>query len=203
MSVDVKASGGSDSSSGGTSETKDTENPSAGNSVSYESHQKLLKEKKSLAERLAAFEAEAKKREESELTAKQEYKKLYESQKSQTDEWKGKYENLDGTVAESVKLRAFLDKAPGKIEKQYWGLIDLSNIPMDPETREPDEAAVEKAVKDFEKKYARVIEKSNGATLPDDAAMGTGGKLVGFKAELKAAKTQAELDAVMKKYGKV
>lgn len=172
MTTDLKRPGGTDGDPGGEPENKPDNKNESKDTVSYETHQKLLKEKKALADRVAAIEAETKTREETELAEKQEFKKLYESAKTEADDWKGKYSSLNEGVNDTVKRHAFMKKISGEISEDYWGLIDLSQIAMDPETRKIDDASVARYVKEFEKKHSKLIDRPTKGKLPNDAPMG-------------------------------
>lgn len=180
MPVDLKnGTGGSDAASGGSGDNKDTDTvgqkPST---VTREAYENVLTEKKKLKERLDALDADSKKRQESELVEKQEFKKLHEASKAEAEEWKNKFSTLDKDVKEGRKLNAFLQKVPGKVSSEYWSLIDLEKVAMDPETGVVDESSLVKAVKAFEEKHSRLIDKPNSAKLPNDAAKsGATGKL--------------------------
>lgn len=177
MTTDPKDSGGVNDSSGGADENKPNNQTEAKDRVSYETYQKVLKEAKAAKDRLAALEGDAKKREEADLAEKQEFKKLYESAKAEAEEWKGKYSTLDTSVTDTRKLHAFMKKVGGEISEDYWGLIDLSQIAMDPDSGKIDDSSVARYAKDFEKKHSRLIERPQGSKLPNDAPKGGSTKL--------------------------
>jgi hypothetical protein len=172
MSTDPKSPGGTDDSSGGAGENKSNNSTESKDQVSYETYQKVLKEAKTAKDRLATLEAEAKKREEADLAAKQEFKTLYESAKAEADDLKAKYETLDSGVNNTIKRHAFMKKIGGEISEDYWGLIDLSKIAMDPESRKVDDASVARYVKEFEAKHSRLIERPGTGKLPNEAPRG-------------------------------
>lgn len=200
MSTNPKAPGGSNEGSGGTNEqetqTTESEKPST---VSRDAYEKAVTEAKKAKERAQALEAEAKKREEAELEKNQEFKKLAESYKKESDEWKGKFEGLNTNILESRKLHALQGKLSGKLPQEYWSLVDLEQIVHDPDTGKVDEASVARYAKEFEKKHSRLIDKQSAGRLPHEAAGGAS-KDIGFEAEIKAAKTQKEYEAVMRRH---
>ncbi len=182
MSTANLVPGGDNPASGGAPDPKpdnvtDDAPPPKADAVSYETHRKLLAEKKKLQDERDALLAKTKERETDELKAKEDYKRLYEAEKAEKDEWKGKYSGLDSQLSESIKLRAVLDKIGGDVESQYWALMDLEAVAMDPETRQPNEASVLKAAQEFEKKHPRLVVARNQDKLPDGAPKGGSGKL--------------------------
>jgi hypothetical protein len=173
FSPEGDGSGGTNTSSGGAGDNPNDNSGDSGQkpqTVSYETHQKLLREKKVVAERAAAAEARLQKMADDELKAKEEYKTLYERTKSEFD-------LLNSTLNESVKLRSFMDLIPGQVPKKYWDLIDLSDVPMDPETRQPDSEILNKKAKEFTVAFPEVIQKPNTVKLSNEAARGASTRL--------------------------
>jgi hypothetical protein len=76
-----------------------------------------------------------------------------------------------------IKMSHFLDAIDGNIPREYWPLIDVEKIVVDPATNMPDPMSVQSVAKDFSTKYHRVIEKKNGPKVPSDAPNGSGGGL--------------------------
>jgi small-conductance mechanosensitive channel len=204
MPNDQKGAGGAADNlgEGNQNDGQDNQNKEKPSTVTRDAYEKAVSEAKKAKERLAQLESDAKKRTEEELKAKEDYKKLWESTKAEADDWKTKYSGLNSSVQESRKLNAVLGKLPGKVASEYWGLVELDKIAADPETGRVDDASVARYVKEFEQKHARLIDKPQGGKLPGDAAKGAG-KELGFEAELRATKTQRELEAVMRKHGKM
>lgn len=176
MSIDPNASGGSDQNPGGKpgGESDDSKNDKS--HVSYESHQKLLDEKKAIAKRLAELEKRDKDRETEELKKKEDFKKLLEIRDQENADLKAKLTGLETGIASSRKLRSLLGEINGEVEEQYWQLIDLDQIPLDADGK-PDAASVKKAARDFEKRYSAVIKKKDDGKMPNDPANPPPGKL--------------------------
>lgn len=194
MSEDKTGSGGAITAASGSSEIVEKDEV-----VSYETHRKLLGEKKKrdeenalLKKQLEESQAKEKARMESELKEKEDYKKLLELREAEKKELETKYTQLDSSLKDSAKLSAFLDKLGGSVEKQYWGLVNLDEILIDPNTGSIDEASVKQAASKFEQTYPLVIKKAgSSAKLPNDAAKGGNGKLT--YSEWKALKTSKEM----------
>lgn len=147
--------------------------------VSYETHARLLDEKKKLAFKLKEIEDAKKIQFEKELKDKEDYKKIIELRDKEVVEYKTKYETLEARLTNGSKLSAVLDQIDGKVEKIYYGLIDLDSIALDPSTGMPDEKSVRDVAKQFSKTHSKVILKDGAASkMPHDAARGgSGGKL--------------------------
>jgi hypothetical protein len=208
MSKNPAAPGGSDPIPGGDPENKPNSqdpNPAdpgegAPRQVSYDSYKKAVDEAKAAKKRLDDFERKEKDREEASLKEQGNFKKLLEQREAELKDTQKKLTDLDSKISNSRKLNSVLGAIGSEIPKQYWGLIDLEQIAVDPDSGLPDESSIKKAAEEFRKQFPEVIKTTKGK-LPNDAPGGAGS--LGFAAEIKAAKTQKEFDAVMAKYGKV
>lgn len=206
MNIAAPVSSGNNSNPSGTSESDNPTINDSGSStegkkdsVSYDSYQKLLGEKKKASERLAALEADQKRREEADLVAKEDYKKLLEARDKELSEVKSILTKKEELQTSALKTRAILDGVNGTVDREYYDLLPVSEVVIDPETGLPDAASVRNAVKIVETKFAKII-NPKAAKLPhSDAASGSSQN---FESEIRAAKSQKDYDAVMKKYGK-
>lgn len=197
MSTDhTNASGVTDSSSGTIPE------PDKKDTVAYETYRKLLGEKKKRDEeleqaksKLSELEKAEKERHEAELKAKEDYKALLALKDKEAKDLKSELGNIKGTLEQGAKLRAFMDKVNGVVDEQYWKLIEVDEIKIDPNTGMPDPLSVEAVAKKFEQEYSMVLKtKEAPKTLPNDAAKGAGSAKISYKewAALKSSKEQKE-----------
>lgn len=172
MSQDNSSSSGANGSASGSDEI----NPNESKQVSYDSHRKLLGEKKKLQEefltvksQLDELMSERKQREEAELTKKGEYQKLLAAREDELRKEREEKENLKATLHNGLKLDQFLRTLNGKVDEAFFGLINLDEIAIDPETGRPDPASVQTAARNFEKTYGKVIERPSGVKMPNEA----------------------------------
>lgn len=172
------SAGGHDSTSGNDG---DNNKKPDGDWVSYDTHRKLLSEKKKagdriadLEKRLADIDAKAKEDEEKALQDKEEWKKLHDLKVKELIDAQGKLKSWETRETESRKLSAFLDHLPGAISKDYWGLIPTEKIVINPDTGEIDQTSVTELVADFAKKHTRLIDKPGSGTdgLPKNSPKG-------------------------------
>jgi len=141
-------------------------------SVSYESYQKVLDEAKKAKAKAAEYERAQKAREEEELKKQGEYQKLLAQREEELAKERKDRQELQDKITDSRKINAFLGAVTGEVPKQYWSLIDLDQIAVDPETGMPDEASVKKAAAEFEKQYVDVVKKPTKGKLPNEAPRG-------------------------------
>lgn len=178
---------GTDQTSGGSS----SENKDAGQGndpVSYETHRRILSQRKKDQEKIKEFEerfAEIdrvnKTAEEQKLAEQGEFKKIVELRDKKIDELSNKLQsvveektNVEKTVKDTHKLQAFYEKLPGKIaKKEYLSFVDLEKIAYDPETGVIDNQSVDLVVNDFMENHSKLIEAPKGHKLPNGYPSGT------------------------------
>ena len=153
-------------------ETIQDKEPKKEDTVSYESYHKLLGEKKKRDAELAEYRKKEKDAEELKLKQSEEWKKLLELREQELQKERDEKTALKTTLEAGSKLQAFLKCIDGQVDQQYWGLVDLDNIVLNPETGLPDETSVKNAALDFQNKFALVIKKQNGISMPNQSPKG-------------------------------
>lgn len=175
MSEQAKpSSGGNDGSGSAAVADQDQQNQT----VAYETHKKLLAEKKKrdedlnrIQEQLKEMQAKERERQESELKAKEEWKKLVEIREKELADLKKQVEQKDSLIVTSIKRGAVKSAINGLVPDKYIGLIDVSKVVINPETGEPDPASVQEVARTFEQEHKLLILSKDGKTgLPNDAA---------------------------------
>jgi hypothetical protein len=173
VTTDDTTSGGGDGGSGGTGGN--------GDSVSYETHRKLLAEKKAAAAKLAEYEAKvaeherlAKERETAELEKQRDYEKLKANLQDELRKRDESLAQLEAERATAKKLDAFFKALDGNLDRRYWSLIDIDQIVVDPATKAIDEMSVTKYLEGFRKEYPEIIAKPGRSTMPNEKANGAG-----------------------------
>lgn len=162
--------------------------------VSYDTHRKLLAEKKRVAEELsrtrAQLDALNREKEEAErrkLEEQGEWKKLHESEKKRAEELAAKLSERDEKDRNILKLGALLDKLPGKVEKPYMPLIydHLERVAIDPETGAVDEQSAAAIAREIEQNYPKIITRTRGGIPMPSEAPKTGSQSLGYDEWLK------------------
>jgi len=182
MSEPVTVPGGSEQQASGVAENleipkKDT--------VAYETHLKLLKEKKKLQDDLEKYQSEARQREEADLRAKEDFKKIAELRETEAKELREKLSVVETRERNMAKLDAFLTTLDGSVDKRFWGHIPLDKIIVDPVSGEPDPMSVAKEVEWFRKEYFDIIKKPGQATVPASAPQGSASADISYDEWLK------------------
>jgi hypothetical protein len=82
-----------------------------------------------------------------------------------------------------------LNKIEGVIDQKYYGLIDLDEVMVNPESGEIDEMSVIKAAQSFKTQYPEVVRKSGFSGMMGDGRTNTGtsteGSTIGYDAWFK------------------
>lgn len=176
-----EGSGGAIPNPSGDSGTAGAEGSKPGDKVDYETHRKLLGEKKALAAKQASLEAELEKhrqiereRQEKELEAAKDYEKIKAQYQEQLEAERKKNAQLESERVTALKLDAFFGALDGQLDRRYWGLIDTDAIVIDPTTRVPDHMAVTKYIEQFRKEYPEVIARPGKPSMPNDKPIGNG-----------------------------
>lgn len=203
MSTKDQASSGSNPAASGSQDASLDPNdsaPKAEDKVSYETYQKLLGEKKKRDLELTEFKKREKDREEQELKQKEDYKKLLALRDEELEKTRSELAQSKSTLENGAKLQAFLDALDGQVEQQYWGLIDLNQVVLNPETGLPEDVSVKKAALEFKTKYGLVIKQAGSNKMPHDAPKGSGSVGLSYEEWLKlpAKDMRARLKDVIK-----
>lgn len=154
--------------------------------VSFETHRKLLSEKKKLQEqqrealeKLKQYEAERKAREKKELEARGEFQKIAQNAEERAKELEAQLNEVLENQRGQRKLAAVLKALPGDVANKYWDLIPFSDVVINPDTDQVDEMSVTKAVDKFIATYPEVIQKpgQQGFSMQAPKGIGSSGRI--------------------------
>lgn len=154
-------------------------------SVSYETHRKLLGEKKRAEEKQTELErqmgemrAEQKRQAEAKMLEEKNLQGLLDVRNKELEEERTRREVLEAQQRDQRKAAAFLGALTGQIDVAKYGpLINLEKIVIDPQSGEPDAASVTAAAREFEAAYPEIVQRKTGVTLPADASRGGNSKI--------------------------
>lgn len=144
--------------------------------VSYETYLKVLGEKKASSARLKEFEETAKKAEEERLKKDGDWKGLIDAREAEIsnlrkslEDTSSKFEKLNSRVTNGEKLNSVLTQLGADVPSKYFGLIDIEDVAVNPETGEIDALTAKKVAERFKVEYPEVLKKSVHSGM-----MGTG-----------------------------
>jgi hypothetical protein len=157
-----------------TSEKTDDQPPQR-DSVTYETHRKLLDEKKKLQARLSEIETDKRQKEEEEMTRKGETQKLLELAKKEADELRSKLNAKEQREVQAKKLSAVIRGMGSNVDEKWFGVIGqhLDEVVYNPDLGEVEQMSVTAIVEDLKKTWPEMLKKSP-VGMPADAPKGSG-----------------------------
>jgi len=149
--------------------------------VSYETHKKLLGQRKKDLERFGAMEAELQsfkdaksKTEEDALVAQGKFKEALEIQKTENTRLIGLQEENDRKMLTAHKLNAFRSKLPGEMRSnKYYEFVDVDSIQLDPDSGVATDQSVDEAINKFMGEHQALVRPRESKRLPDNAPLDT------------------------------
>ena len=174
--------------------------------VRYDTHRKLLGEKKELQEKYRKLEEEKKKLEEErlekerkDLEAQGNYKKLLEQREDELKKEREEKNSILKEIQDARKKQAILKHISGVVPHKIHMLLPVDMVTLD-ENGSPDETSSKAAAQYFEQEYAFAIQRDvqNGG-LPNEEAKGGGEKLPTYEEwqKLPAAKQRKLLPEML------
>jgi hypothetical protein len=124
--------------------------------VSYESHKKLLDEKKRVQEEKEALTLKLKEIEENKLKEESRYKELFESRENELKAIKEQSEKERKALTEHRKLEAFLKEVGGVKKESYVSLIDTDKIIVESDGS-LNKTSLQDYVKSFKEQFPELI----------------------------------------------
>lgn len=170
------------------------------------SKNRILEEHGRTKQHLKRIQAEREEQEQKVLKEKGQFEDLYYKEKTTNEEWKSKYEGIQKEALRKdfgLQLRKYAPDLREDMDLVEVALRDFEGLQADPETLTFN--GMDKAIPFLREKKPHWFEQNANAPQFQKRPSGhtqTGTTETGFDAELKAAKTQAQLDAVYSKYGK-
>jgi hypothetical protein len=147
------------------------------NSVAYDTHRRILREKKEAVEKLAEYERREREAEEAKAAEKGDFHKVVGTYKERTAQLERENEELRQANIVRAKLNAFMKKVPGQIvNDEYLSFVKIDNIAIDPDTGEVDQLSLDSEVNSYVKDHGHLIRPHNGARLPAHQKVGEFGK---------------------------
>lgn len=161
------------------SEGKANQPSNDADSVAYETHRKLLRQRKAdqqrmeeLQERLEKYEEAEKAKQQQQLEAKGEYEKILKVKEQEIQELRNQQAEIARRNVEAAKYQAFMDALPGKLRnKSYLAHVNIEDIVVDPDSNTVDDYSVKKAVDNFLSEHSSLIEPKEKpkATIPSSS----------------------------------
>ena len=146
--------------------------------VAWESHQKLLSQRKADQKKARQLEQEARELREqlksiqnAKLEEKQEYKKLYEASRAELESIKREQEEKERIMVNKEKQAALIKELGGLRKNDYLKFADLENIVID-DSGQIDSNSVRLEANRFREAYPELIASKNPVRVNSQAPAG-------------------------------
>lgn len=149
--------------------------------------------------KLRSFEKEQTDREQALLSEQGKFKELYEAAQAKNAEL---VTGLKNKAVDSA-LKEVLQKAGARAVDTVSKLVDKSKIVVSDEDYSVDVTSIQAQIEEIKKTDPILFGVGEGNNLPPVKRPNDGTPAVGYETEMRAAKNQNEVLAVMKKYGKI
>ena len=168
MTEENKTPSGNDGqASGETSDQNSSTNQSADKKVAYETYQKILAEKKAATAKVKEHEDNLKRIEEDRLKKDGDWKGLIDARENEIinlrkslEETSSRFDKLNSRVTNGEKLSSVLSQLGADVPSKYYGLIDIEDVAINPETGDIDAMTAKKVAERFKVEYPEVLKKS-------------------------------------------
>ena len=149
--------------------------------------------------KLRTFEEEQTQREQTLLAEQGKFKELYEAAQAEKEALKT---GLKNKAVESA-LKDVLTKAGARSVDTVSKLIDKSKVEVEGTDFNVKLETIQAQIEELKKTDPILFGVGEGTNLPPVKRPSDGNPQGGFETEMRAAKSQNEVNAVMKKYGKI
>lgn len=151
--------------------------------IAYETHRKLLDEKKKLQAKLADIEASQKKREEEDLAKKGEVEKILKIREQELNDTRAKLSAFEERQLQAKKLSAVVRGLGAQIDDKWYSVIGshLDEVVINPESGDVEQMSVTSVVEGLKKSWPEML-KVQRPGMPHDAPQGNGVTTIGYDA---------------------
>ena len=143
--------------------------------VNYDTHRKLLDEKKKIQAKLDEILARDKEREESEARKRGDFEALLKARNEELDRERKAREDLESRIMAGRKMNAVLEALGGNVDQKWLKLIDVSEVAVNPETGEIDQLTVARQAEALKREWPEMVQTRG--KLPTQAPKGLEGGL--------------------------
>ena len=146
--------------------------------ISYESHRKLLDEKKKVQGELSVLLADKKARDESEAAKRGDFESLLKARDEELAKERGERQQLQNRITTGLKMNAVIDALGGNIDPKWYQMIDTSEV-VQSDTGEIDPMTVARVSEALKKQWPEMVKRQG--VLPANAPQGNGGQTIPYE----------------------
>lgn len=148
--------------------------------INYDTHKKLLNQRKSDQEKMRNMEQQLnefmqaqKANEENKLKEQGKFQELVIEREKEIADLKNENINYKTSFDKAVKLSAFREQLGGTVDNSsYYDFVNVDEIVLDPDTGVVDNSSVESVVNQFKQTHSKLYTPKVSKALPNDAPRG-------------------------------
>jgi len=152
------------------------ENQDTKSTIAYDTHRKLLDEKKKVQAQLDQLLREKTDRDEADARKRGDFEALLKAREEELTKERTARQELSERITAGRKLNAVIEALGGNIDPKWLRLIDTDEVAVNPETGEVDGMTVARAAESLKKQWPEMLRKTS--TLPNAAPAGNGGGMI-------------------------
>lgn len=153
-----------------------TETQEQKSTITYETHRKLLDEKKRVQSQLDQLLKEKQELQESDARKRGDFEALLKSREEELAKERSQRQELSDRITNGLKMSSVLEALGGKVDSKWYKLIDVSEVAINPETGDIDQMTVARVAESLKKQWPEMI--STKGFLPANAPQGNmGGRI--------------------------
>jgi hypothetical protein len=145
----------------------------AKSTIAYETHRKLLDEKKKLQAQLESFLSKEKEREEADARKRGDYEALLKAREEELVRERKERQELSDRITHGLKMNSVLEALGGNVDQKWFKLIDTTEVAINPETGEIDQMTVARVAESLKRQWPEMIQRT--AKFPAAAPQGVNG----------------------------
>lgn len=149
--------------------------------VNYETHRKVLSEKKVAMEKLEALQAQLAERDRKEMEARGEFQKIAEAEKARADAAEKRARDYEENELVRKKAVALLKSLDNTLPQKYHHMLPVEKVLIDPDTGEVNATSLAALADEFRRDYPEILIPKNGARFPNQAPQSNGAGTIAYE----------------------
>jgi hypothetical protein len=169
------------------------ENSETKSAIAYETHRKLLDEKKKIQAQLESFMSKEKEREETDARKRGDYEALLKARDEELAKERAQRQELDERISRGMKLTSVIEALGGQVDQKWYKLIDTDEVAFNPDTGEIDKMTVARVAESLKRQWPEMVQRVT--KFPAQAPQGlNGGPGKITESEWKSLKSVSEMN---------
>ena len=140
--------------------------------ITYETHRKLLDEKKRVQSQLDILLKEKQESQEADARKRGDLESILKARDEELAKERSQRQELSDRITNGRKMNSVLEALGGNVDQKWYELINVSDVAINPETGDIDQMTVAKVAESLKTKWPEMIKRQG--VLPPNAPQGNG-----------------------------